>query len=217
MVMAEHPRQKFIPRGRMKPFANKILLSTLLFFTFLSLTAAPPAQAQGNKSLSGVGFSMSTRFWAPVDPRFDAGSSVIRLHFQASDSEYLFHEKEDATLTFQNTGSGAITVAGNVSTQGIGFGMVLGTAMRFELMAGRASTYINNGTLVSSDSVFNLGLFYTYKPAKGAYLDLGMLYRQHRLSNTLPGNVVDLSGVSSTDPVDDLGAVMLNLGLGFGF
>ncbi|MDH5751030.1 MAG: hypothetical protein OEZ59_01255 [Deltaproteobacteria bacterium] len=187
---------------------------------FLSLQAALPTEAlaqKNGKSSTGVGFVMGTRFWAPSDPRVDAGSNVIRIHFQGQGDEYFFHEKEDGTLTFQNTGPGAVIVTGSVSVQGIGFGMLMSKALRFEMMAGRASTFINNGVVISSDSIFNLALFYSYRQSSGAFLDLGMLYRHHRLSNTLPGNVIDMTGTSSAEPLDDLGGVILNIGIGYGF
>ena len=189
----------------------------LMIAMVLVLGIISPVLAQKKKDSPGVGFSLGNRFWSPSDPRIDGGSSVIRIHFQGPDDQYIFQEKEDSTITFRNSGTGAKTVAGNISSQGIGFGMVLSDALRFEMMAGRASTYINNGVLMSSDSIFNLGFFYSYRQSSGAFIDAGLLYRHHRLSNTLPGNVVDQSGTSSPDVLDDLGGTMFNLGLGYGF
>ena len=189
----------------------------LMLTAVIAISITSPALAQKKKEAAGIGFALANRFWAPTDSRIDGGSSVIRIHFQGPEDQYFFQEKEDATITFRNSGTGSLMVSGNISSQGIGFGMLLNDALRFEMMAGRASTYVNNGVLMSSDSIFNLGFFYTYRQTSGAFLDVGILYRHHRLNNTLPGNVVDQSGTSSPEVLDDMGGTMFNLGLGYGF
>lgn len=200
------------------PFRCARPASALLLLALAALVLAPAARAQAQaRQPMGVGFQLATRFWSPSDDRFSAGSTVVRLQFRADEEVFLFYEKEDTTLTFENSGTGATIVSGTVSAEGVGFGMLFASPLRFELMMGRAHTYINNGTLVSSDPVLNLGLYYTYRPRDTAFLDLGVIYRRHTLTNTLPGNVVDGSGTSSSEPVDDLGGTLLHLGVGYGF
>ena len=170
---------------------------------------------------SGLGFEFATRLFTPNDSRFDGGSNVFRLNFGGSEDLALFFERETMSFTFKNSGTGAPTVSGNMQSEGIGVAVPFSLTWRAELLVGRATTTIDGAaaggtTLNSSDPMMNLGVFWLYRVSK-AYIDFGLIYRTLTLSGTLPGSTLDGTGTTKREAVDDLGGILLNIGLGYAF
>jgi hypothetical protein len=173
---------------------------------------AGSAYAQSQKP-AGVSFELGTQMLSANDARFDGGSNLFRLQFRGEGDLLMFYSRQTLTFGFKNGGAVA-AVPGQSNIEGVGLGMLF-SAMRLEFMTGRAWTTAQGAVaLSSSDPVTDIGFYYTYKPG-AAFLDLGLIYRSHKLSVSAPGNV--LGGGTQTKTVDDLGGTLLNLGIGYGF
>lgn len=193
-------------------------------------TAAPPAAAQQPPSSAqqppwqpvgpsaGIEFQLATEFLSPNDSRITGGSSVFRLGFRTDPASNLslFYERISETFSFKNGGA-APAAPGQSDIDGVGVALGFG-ATRLEVMAGRANTIVtgNLATVNSSDSVVDLGFFWTYHPGgQRALIDLGLVYRQQKLSGGMAGNAIVTTGTAKQ--FNDLGGLALRLGIGYAF
>jgi len=185
----------------------------------LSAQQQPPWQPAGPSA--GIDFELATEYLSPNDSRVSGGSTVFRLGFRTDPASNLslFYERISETLSFKNGGS-TTAAAGESDIDGVGVALAFG-ATRLEIMAGRGNTIVNTaggGTtpVNSSDSVVDLGFFWTYHPGgQRALLDLGLVYRQQTLAGAQPGNAID--GGSQTKQLRDLGGLAARLGIGYAF
>jgi hypothetical protein len=187
-----------------------------------------PAQPIG--PTAGIEFQLATEFLSPNDSRITGGSTVFRLGFRTDPASNLtiFYERFSETFSFKNGGLAAGTTSapvapGQSDIEGVGVALGFG-ATRLEIMAGRANTTVTaqpaatpGTSLSSSDPVMDLGFFWTYHPgSQRALIDLGLVYRQEKLSGALPGNTI-APGSTQAKQLNDLGGLVARLGIGYAF
>lgn len=174
------------------------------------------AQAQSRTGSPGVGFQMATRIFSPSDARFAGGSNVFRITMKGEGNMNFFFERETLQFTFLNSGSGATSVSGVMQAEGVGIAYGFGESMSFELTMGRASTTSLAGVLVSSDMLMDLGFHWVFRSGRSG-IDLGLIYRSLPLAGGAGVLGTALGGGTGTDAVDDLGGLLLNVGIGYAF
>jgi len=190
---------------------------------------SPSAPAQPPGPTAGIEFQLATEFLSPNDSRVEGGGNLFKLTFRTDPGGtlYMFYERITETFSFKNGGPAAggatsVPVApGESSIDGVGVGLTFG-ATRLEIMTGRATTTVTSQgaastSLASSDPVVDIGFFWAYRPAVSrALIDLGLVYRQQKLSGALPGNTIVTTSTQSKQ-FSDMGGLIARLGIGYAF